>query len=398
MPRSLVLLVPVGLAGCASDSKLDRLREAPVVSVVAPEEGEVFRRGEGDVVVVGEATDGLDDPGDLDAAFVVDGGSPVPVSLDADGLATLALADLDVGEHTVTFTVADSDGDVGEADVTFEVQGPLGPPTVTITEPADGATATLGETLAFRGEATDTTTPAGDLAFTWTSDLQGELQGAITGDGASALVTDALVAGTHVVTLAVVDGDGEVGTDAIAVTIEEEAVIAEPGDLVFSELMINPEVVEDEVGEWVELYNTGGASIDIAGYTFRDDDVDAWVLEGPIVVAGGDYVVLCANVDTAVNGGVPCDGVFFRDSTGNGLALANGPDEVVLARPDGVEIDWLHYDDTWIVPGVAIGVDPSHREAGDNDDRTHWCEQTTVTSSGGEPGTPGADNDACVEP
>ena len=51
---------------------------------------------------------------------------------------------------------------------------------------------------------------------------------------------------------------------------------AKPGDLVFSELMINPEVVDDENGEWVELYNTAGYPIDVAGYSFHDLDYDAY--------------------------------------------------------------------------------------------------------------------------
>ena len=51
---------------------------------------------------------------------------------------------------------------------------------------------------------------------------------------------------------------------------------------------------------------------------------------------------------------------------------------------------------TGFVIGVAIGVDPSFQDAASNDDLNHWCWQTTVMSSGAEPGTPGAANDACA--
>ena len=109
----------------------------------------------------------------------------------------------------------------------------------------------------------------------------------------------------------------------------------------------------------------------------------------------GGYFVLCADVSTATNGGVPCDGHFNRDWQGNGIALGNGEDELVLTRADGVEIDWLHYDNSWYSPGMAIGVDPQHLDGGDNDDPAHWCLQTTVIATGGEPGTPGRANDPC---
>ncbi len=177
--------------------------------------------------------------------------------------------------------------------------------------------------------------------------------------------------------------------------VEPEILPAEPGDLVFSELMINPEVVDDELGEWVELYNTAGHPVDVAGYAFHDLDYDSWELTGPFVVPAHGYFVMCAETAVDLNGGVPCDGWFQRVSLGGGLALANSPDEVVLTRPDGVEIDRLEYDDTWFTNGVAMGVDPLELDALGNDDPTVWCDQQTVIALGGEPGTPGEPNDPC---
>ena len=127
----------------------------------------------------------------------------------------------------------------------------------------------------------------------------------------------------------------------------------------------------------------------------HDDDIDSWILAGPLVVAGHDYLVLCAEMDPTLNGGVPCDGWFFRDSQGQGLALSNKVDELVLTRPDGVEIDWLQYQSDWFTPGVATGVDPAFLEGGAHNDGAHWCDQTTIVSTGGEPGTPGLENDPC---
>jgi hypothetical protein len=216
-----------------------------------------------------------------------------PITPDADGGVTveLALDDQPLGALALTLTVVDTDGASATATVTVDIAGPLGSPTVVITTPEDGSVATVGDAVAFRGEATDQTTPADDLVFVWTSDLDGALAGAVSGDGASALFTETLSVGTHVVTLSATDTDGEVGTDTVTLVVEEEVVIAEPGDLVFSEMMVNPESVEDDFGEWVELYNTSGSAIDITGYSFRDDDVDLQVLEGPLLVAAHAPVI-----------------------------------------------------------------------------------------------------------
>jgi hypothetical protein len=313
----------------------------------------------------------------------------------------LPVDDYETGIHTFELFVMDSDGTSGRAEGTFEIQGPLGPPDVQITVPAVDSTFPEGTSITFQGQGTDLTTPADDLAFEWSSDVEGVLAGAISADGSSVVVVPELSAGEHVITLTATDADLEQGSDFILITIGDDGSgtieppeEAQPGDVVFSEMMVNPESVQDEVGEWIELYNTSDYSVDLAGYSFHDDDVDMWIL-GTIIVPANEYVVLCAELDPTVNGGVPCDAWFYRNWEGNGLALANGPDELVLTRADGVEIDWLHYDDSWFNKAIATGVDPDFLDGGANNDGSHWCDQETITSPMVEPGTPGYENDHC---
>lgn len=397
----LCALAPVLLAGCVNELGIDRRAVPPTVTISSPTSGELFRQGDEGINLAGEVYDTRDEPSELDVEWVFDLGDEAELVWAAtvveDGLVVdfFPSADLAVGSHTLTLRATDSDDAVGVATVPFEVGGPLGAPVVTILSPEDQTGFDPGDTITFQGEAVDETTAPDELSFAWTSDLDGPLEGSLSGDGQSVLVTADLSIGTHVVTLAATDEDGEVGTDSITVSVAELVTEAEPGDLVFSEMMVNPQVVADEVGEWVELYNTSGAPIEVAGYTFRDDDYDSWVLEGSMIVEPYSYFVLCADIDPSVNGGVPCDARFNRDYEGDGLALANNPDELVLARPDGVEIDWLHYTDAWWVAGAAIGVDPGFLDGGANDDVSHWCVQTTVISTGGEGGTPGIENDPC---
>lgn len=392
---ALALLV---LAGCGNDSAIKRVNSDPSVSISAPVEGEVFRHGGGLLVLTGAVSDSYDDPEDLLVRLSVGEDAPFDVTPAADGAVSVDVSIdlLPLGPVTLVLAATDTDDATASASVIIEIAGPEGAPTVTITTPEDGAVYPVGAAVAFRGEATDLTTPADDLVFTWSSSLDGPLLGAVSSDGSSAVFAEALSAGAHTITLTAEDTDGELGSDTITVVVEDEPVIAEPGDLVFSEMMVDPNIVEDEVGEWVELYNTSGSTIDLGGYAFRDDDVDEWVLQGPLVVAPHGYVVLCANLDPVTNGGVPCDGFFLRESTGTGIALANGEDELVLTRPDGVEIDWLHYDRDWYESGIGLGLDPSRLTGGDNDDPVHWCDQVTVLPGVTEPGTPGVENDPCT--
>ena len=384
------------LVACQSDSDLSHVRGAPTVEIVAPAADAVLRQGEGPWEATATVGDGYTPLVDLHLVWALDGveveGEPT-----TDGTARLALplADDALGAHTLALRVTDSDGDEAEDEVAFTLLGPREAPVVTILSPDTGDTFGTADIITWQGEASDSVTPPGELTLVWSSDGV-ELPGALSADGVSILITN-LPAGVHEVALEATDTDGDIGRDSILVTIADRPIDAEPGDLVFSEVMVDPQVVEDEVGEWVELYNTSGSTLDIGGYSFHDDDVDAYVLEGEIFVAPGDYVVLCANVDAAQNGGVPCDAGFVRHAGGGGLAIANGEDELVLSRPDGTEIDWLHYDDTWYELAIAIGVDPAFQTSGDNDDPSHWCNQTSILTSGGEPGTPGQANDPCPD-
>jgi hypothetical protein len=307
------------------------------------------------------------------------------------------------GEHLLELVAVDSDGEEGRDEVTWILDGALEPPVVTIETPGEGEVFVAGTEITFRGSAVDNNTEPGDLSFAWASEAAGALEGAISGEGQSVLFRSDLPIGVHRISLAVTDKDGEIGQDSVTIEIlgelppEPEPVPAEAGDLVFSELHVNPEVVEDMFGEWVELYNTADHVLDLDGYAFHDLDLDSYTLVGPILVDPGDYVVLCANLDAATNGGVPCDGYFLRTEFGGfgSMALGNDGDEVVLTRPDGVIIDLVEYNGTWFTPATATGLDPDELGADNNDDETMWCDQTSVITTGGEPGTPGQINDQC---
>jgi hypothetical protein len=390
-----LLVALIGAAGC-SESGIGRRLLAPEVEIVSPDENTVFRHGDGPVELTGLVFDTAQPAHTLEVRWTIDGEDEHAATADTGGFVPLSLdsESLTFGEHTATLFALDHDGEQGSANLTFIIAGPYTAPTVTITAPNDGSEYDTGEPITFAGEAVDSATPVEDLTFRWYADGE-EMSGAVTADGQSIILWSDVIAGLRTIELQVTDSDGDVGADTVTVRLGGDVTSPQPGDVVFSEMNVNPEVVDDELGEWIELYNTSGRAVDISGYTFRDDDNDEYVLEGSLVVGAGDYFVLCAEVSPAVNGGVPCDGSFVRDWRGNGVALGNGEDELVLTRSDGVEIDWLRYDNSWYSAGAAIGVHPDHLDGSDNDDPSHWCPQTTVIATGGEPGTPGQENDPC---
>lgn len=407
------LLLSLLIASCVSDAKIDRVNAPPVVEILAPAPDSTFRQGDGDVVFGGTALDTYDSPPELTITWTLDDGAPDPATADAEGVVAWSLDSqaLTVGTHVVELLAVDTDGASASAQITFTVGGPLGPPYVEITAPDDGSTFLVDQQITFVGLATDTTSPASELTFSWSSSIDGTLYGAISGDGQSALITDDLSPGTATITLSVTDGDGEVGSDSIVVTIEdggEDPVPPEPGDLIFSEVMVNPNGAADEDGEWVELYNTSGSTLDITGYSFHDDGADFWVFDASVSVGPHGYLVLCANPNPAINGGVPCDGWFYRNPAGeqpteglghgSGIAIANNDDELELTSPTGVDIDIFDYNDTDsdpIIAGASFGLDPDHLDGVENDDVSNWCVQTTLLDSMEDPGTPGLPNDPC---
>lgn len=178
-------------------------------------------------------------------------------------------------------------------------------------------------------------------------------------------------------------GDG--GTTDGGTTVDPLIPLA--GELVITELMIDSVDVDDESGEWVEIYNLADRELSLTGLILGDDGVDAWVLEGEIRVAAGDTIVLCADTSTKTNGGVPCDGAFFPNTWGDGFAMANAGDEVALRSADNVTLDWMSYVEGQFQPGESLSLGSASLDPQANDQQSAWCAQATPT--------PGSANPAC---
>ncbi len=167
------------------------------------------------------------------------------------------------------------------------------------------------------------------------------------------------------------------------------SALAADADIVITEIMQNPAILSDTVGEWFEIHNTGVDPVDIAGWTIGDAGIDNHTITTlwPVIVAPGAYAVLARDSTTMVAEGVA---VLYQYSS---LFLANGDDEVILRNTAAATIDSVAYD------GGAVWPDPTgasmmwDEATSDNNVGTNWAPAGASFPFGsGDLGTPGATN------
>ncbi|MCK6523026.1 lamin tail domain-containing protein [Myxococcota bacterium] len=98
------------------------------------------------------------------------------------------------------------------------------------------------------------------------------------------------------------------------------------GDLIISELMVDPAAVADELGEWVELTNVSDHTLDLSGLTVADDGRNGATIPAGTTLAAGERIVLSRSADDAANGGLTAS-VALAD----GMTLNN---DVLILKPD----------------------------------------------------------------
>jgi hypothetical protein len=209
----LALLAPaLLLTGCSDDSGDGGFTPGenapPIVNITSPADGSRFDEGE-PVTLGGTALDAED--GMLEGESVV-------WSSDKDGIlatgTTVAIANLSVGDHTITLTGTDSDFATGDDVISVGIDAlPPQPPTATIIQPLADEVFAGGVPISFFGTGED---PDGadleESAFAWTSNLDGPL-------GSGPEISSLLSAGDHLVTLTVTDPQGLQATASVAITV-----------------------------------------------------------------------------------------------------------------------------------------------------------------------------------
>jgi len=160
-------------------------------------------------------------------------------------------------------------------------------------------------------------------------------------------------------------------SDCKSVTVE---AIAKAGELMFTELMIDPAGGPDQ--QWFEIRNVSRRHIDLKGFELRGLQ-GSRIIESALPVAPGAYVTF---------GPGPSAGFTPDYSYGTSLPLVANADRLEL-RAGTLTVAEASWGATWYVPaGQTLSLDPSYQVEGvvSNDTFEQWC-----PSGAGTPGTLG---------
>jgi cysteine-rich repeat protein len=170
--------------------------------------------------------------------------------------------------------------------------------------------------------------------------------------------------------------------------------LPEPGQLVISEILPDPSTSTDANGEWVEIYNAGTTTVELAGLVIKSSNpASAVPSDKSYLLPPGAYAVLAKTADPLLNGGI--EGAIVVA----GLSLSNSTTTKVDVRLEsaGKTIDSVLYNIAGfpkVTSGVAMQLDPGLLMADKNDLAAAWCLASTAFGKG-DKGTPGKVNTAC---
>ncbi|MEM9457142.1 MAG: hypothetical protein AAGF11_23390 [Myxococcota bacterium] len=165
-----------------------------------------------------------------------------------------------------------------------------------------------------------------------------------------------------------------------------EVVAPQPGDLVITELMPNPDAVGDSEGEWFEL--RANAAVDLNGLWLGTEEGEARStveVEDCLSVSAGDHVLLAREPDPNINGNLPAVDATFD------FALSNSSASLWVGTEDST-LDLVMWSSSGT--GAARSLDPAQSDPRANDDEGRWCDAVDEYGDG-DLGTPGEPNPSC---
>jgi hypothetical protein len=168
---------------------------------------------------------------------------------------------------------------------------------------------------------------------------------------------------------------------------------------VVTELMHDPDLVNDDYGEWFEIYNPSDTvTYDLQGCEIRDN-ANVHVIARALVVPPHAFRTLgLFSVADGVTGGG-----FVPDYTYSGVKFNNDAADSVNVACNGALIDRFAYTAAdAATSGHSFSVDPSHYDAATNDQPGSYClsqvpyrQATNGDAIVRDYGTPGATNPPC---
>ena len=68
--------------------------------------------------------------------------------------------------------------------------------------------------------------------------------------------------------------------------------------VVINEIMSNPSVVTDDLGEWFEIYNNSNETVDLEGWTIQDAGNDSHIISKSLLLSPCDFLILGNNLSS----------------------------------------------------------------------------------------------------
>jgi hypothetical protein len=185
----------------------------------------------------------------------------------------------------------------------------------------------------------------------------------------------------------------------ISVTLSANAEIIEPESIIFTELMPN---IEDNDRDWIELFNTTQAVIDLKGCIVFGEKKEQFTIEKSVIIEPNSYIIIASEVVDKVDTHAVLNNFSYQFPR-QIFQLSTGPDQVILSC-GGVVIDRVNYKH--YTPGPATGsrgwqLSPNSLSAKANDDISNWCYTNLPIlseinlNSDGSVASPGRENPVC---
>ncbi|WP_030457181.1 lamin tail domain-containing protein [Herbidospora cretacea] len=179
-------------------------------------------------------------------------------------------------------------------------------------------------------------------------------------------------AGTYPVSLTVTDNGGATHTTTRNVTVTTGGGGA--ANVMINEVLAN-EPGSSTAGEAVELVNTGGSAISIAGWTVRDGSAVRHTFAAGTSLQPGKAITVFGG-GSAIPGGI----VAVAAGTGD-LNLSNSGDQVILRDSTGATVQSVTYSSSQASSdGVSINRSPDGSATGG------WVKHNTISSLSSSPG------------
>jgi len=227
-----------------------------------------------------------------------------------------------------------------------------------------------------------------------TKALSGSLAGAAAGKHYAVVVDTSPDEGDYSITVMV---DEKVDTVTVNFTDAGASVPVDPGNgqLLITEIMYNPDAMNDSYGEWIEIYNNTAAPVNLKDLAIRKVGTTTTTHQfaTDVLIAPGGYSVI-ARTDSAT---AQVDYVWSQ------LSLSNSEgDELIISTwgTDGTDgtvyccIDFGAPGFNMNLSGQSLQLNPSVTDIEGARLGSNWCAGTQPYSTG-DLGTPGTANNPC---